>query len=81
MQAVAAQKKEEEKISKGDRASSSAPKAVTKGAPKRKVDGKDDLPHKKATVTPGRKLPKKPSPPKVSHGAGKGLMTSSSPVT
>ena len=33
------------------------------------------------SVTPGDKLPKKSSPPKPSHGAGKGLMTTSSPVT
>ena len=72
MQAIAAQKKEEEKISKGDGASSSAPKVVVKGAPKRKANGKDDRPYKKATLTPCRKLPKKPSPPKASHGQEKG---------
>ena len=32
------------------------------------------------SVTPGDKLPKKPLPPKPSHGAGKGVMTTSDPV-
>jgi len=57
--------------------SSSAPKVVGKGAPKRKADWKDDYPSKKVLVTPGEKQPKKLSPPKPSHGAGKSLMTSS----
>ena len=56
---------------------SSAPKVVEKGAPKRKVD----RPSKKASVTLGEKQLKKPSPPKPSHGTGKGLMTSLGPVT
>lgn len=60
---------------------SSAPKAVKKGVPKRKADGKEDCPSKKATVTPRDKYPKKPSPPKPSHGASKGLMMTSGPIT
>ena len=75
-------KKEEEKRAKGkERASSSAPKTIGKGVPKRKADGKDDHPSKKVLVTPGEKLPKKLSPPKLGHGAGKGLMTTAGPIT
>ena len=78
---VARKKKEDENKTKGEGASLSAPKATRKGAPKRKADRKDDHPPKKASITPGDKLPKNPSPPKPSHGAGKGLMTTSGPVT
>ena len=49
-----------------------APKAVSKGATKRKGDGKDDRPSKKVSVTPGEKLLKKPSPPNPKHRASKG---------
>lgn len=79
--AVAHRKKEEKKEKGKGGASSSAPKVVGKRAPKRKADGKDDRPPKKVSVTPKDKLPKKPSPPKLSHGAGKGLMTTSGPIT
>ena len=73
---IPTQKKvEKEKWKKG--MSSSAPKVIGKGVPKRK----DDHPSKKVSVTRGKKQPKKPSPPKPSHGAGKGLMTMSGPVT
>ena len=58
----------------------SASKAVTKGVAKRKGDGKDDRPSKKASVALGEKLPMKPSPPQPKYGAGKGLMTTSGPV-
>ena len=79
---VATRRKEEEKKAKGkEGASSLAPKAVRKGAPKGKADGKDNHPSKKVTVTPGDKLPKKPSPPKPSHGVGKGLLTTSGPIS
>ena len=47
----------------------------------RKGDRKDDCLSKKVSITSGEKPPKKPSPPKSKHGAGKGLMTMSSPVT
>ena len=69
MRATVARKKEEEKKAKVGE-SSSAPKVVSKGATERKGDGKDDRPSKKASVTPGEKLPKKSSP--LKHGAGKG---------
>ena len=81
MRTAAARRKEEEKKAKGEEASLLAPKATGNGAPKRKADRKDNRPPKKASVTPGDKLPKKPSPPKPSHGVGKGLMTTLGPVT
>ena len=82
MRAVAACRKEEEKKVKGkEGASLLAPKAVGKGAPKRKADGKDDRLSKKVAVTLGDKPLKKSSPSKPSHGVGKGLMTSSGPIT
>ena len=56
---------------------SSTPKASTKQA-KRKPDGSDHCSAKKAVITPG--ATKEKSPPKPSHGAGKGAMTSLSPV-
>ena len=62
MRATATHKKKEEKTKVGE--SSSAPKAVGKRATKRKAEGKDNHPLKKAFVTAGEKLPKKPSPPK-----------------
>ena len=77
VRAVATRKKEEEKTKEGE--SSLAPKAIRKGAAKRKADGKDEHSSKKVFVTLGKKLPKKPSPKK--HEASKGLMTTPSPVT
>ena len=56
---------------------SSTPKASTKQA-KRNPDGSDRRPAKKAAVTPS--TAKEKSPPKPSHGAGKGAMTSLGPV-
>lgn len=79
--AAAAHKKEEEKAKGKERVSSSAPKAVGKGAPKRKGDGEDECLSKKVSVTPEEKLPKKPSPPKSKHKAGTRLMTTSGLVT
>ena len=82
MRADTAPRKEEEKKVKGkEGVSSSAPKVVGKGAPKKKADGKDDLPPKKVFIPPTDKLPKKLSSPKPSQRAGKGLMTTSSLVT
>ena len=72
--ATTSKKEEKEEGNKG--ASSSAPKVVEKGAPKRKVERKDDRPLKKGTITPGDKQPKKLSSLKRSHGAGKGLLSS-----
>ena len=81
MRATTGRKKEEEKVKGKDGASSSAPMAVGKGVPKKEADGKDNHPSKKVIVTPGDKLPKKPLPPKPSHGVGKRLMTTSGPVS
>ena len=81
MRAAATHRKEEHKVKGKERGSSLTLKAVEKGAPKSKVDGKDNHPSKKVTVTPRDKLPKKSSPPKPSHGAGKGLMTTSGPIS
>ena len=72
-------KKREEKAKGKKGASSLAPKAVGKWAPKRKADRKDDCPSKKVSTTSGEGLPKKSLPPK--HGVGKGLMMTSGPVT
>ena len=77
---AATAKKKDKKKTKGEGASSSSPKAVRKGASKRKVDRKDNRPPKKASVTARDKSLKKPTPPKPSHGEGKGLMTSSGPI-
>jgi len=74
-------KKELEKAKGKEGASSSAPKAVGKGAPKRKVDRKDDRQSKKVFVTLGEKFSKKLSPPKPKHRANNGLMRTSYPVT
>ena len=80
MRATTARRKEEkEKGNEG--VSSSAPKVVRKGVPKRKADGKDDRPPKKVSIAPGDKPPKKSLPPKPSHGADKGLMMTSGPIT
>ena len=76
---VTVRKKEEKKENGKEGASSSAPKVIGKGTPKGKAKGKDDHPLKKGTVTPDDKQPKKLLPPKLSHGAGKGLMTATDP--
>ncbi|KAK9984165.1 hypothetical protein SO802_033690 [Lithocarpus litseifolius] len=75
--AAACKKEKEKKTKLGE--FSSAPKAVGKGAIKRKGDGKDNYPPKKASITPLEKVLKKPSPPK--HGVGKGLMSLLGPIT
>ena len=51
---------------------SSAPKVVSKVS-----KGEDDRPSKRTAVIPGDASPKRKSPLKPSHGAGKGVMTSS----
>ena len=58
-----------------------APKGVSKGLSKRKSEKKDDRPLKKRSVIPVGDKQKKSSPPKPSHGVGKGLMTVTGPVT
>ena len=77
IRAVAARQKAEKKAQKAGGEASSTPKASTKQA-KRKPDGSNHRSAKKAVITPG--ATKEKSPPKPSHGAGKGAMTSLSPV-
>ena len=79
VRAAAARKKEEKRANEVGRETSSTPKTVARPA-KRMPDGSDDRPSKKAAVTPGDDVPKDKSPLKPSHGAGKGVMTSSGPV-
>ena len=63
-------------------ASSLASMGINKGTSKRKNDGKDDRSLKKGPGVPVVDIqPKQPSPPKPSHGAGKGLMMSVGLVT
>ena len=77
VRAAVTRKKEEEKAKGKEGMSSSTPHSAFKGSVKRKADGKDNPPSKKVAVTPGD-VPSKRSSPKSSHGAGKGVMTSSS---
>ena len=77
---TAQQKKKEEDKTKGEGASSSALKAISK-VPKRKNDGKDDHPSKKHAVNIEDRSSKKPMLPKTSHEVGRGLMTTSGLVT
>ncbi|KAK9986576.1 hypothetical protein SO802_031527 [Lithocarpus litseifolius] len=78
VRAAATRKKEEDKKTKlGE--SLPTPKVIGKGAPKRKGDGKNDHPPKKASVNPLEKVSKKLSP--LKHGLGKGLMSPLGPVT
>ena len=76
---VVVHKKEEKKKKRKEGVFSSALKVIEKRVPKRKANGKDDHPSKKASVILGEKQPKKLSPPKSSHVIGKGLMTMSGP--
>ena len=80
IRAAAARQKEERKNKEAGGEASSTPKAVAK-VTKRKPDGSDSRPTKKAAVTPGDEPLKEKSPPKPSHGAGKGVMTSTGPVS
>ena len=79
VRATAACKKEEEKAKGKEGVPSSTPHSASKGSVKRKANGKDDPPSKKVAVTP-KDVPSKRSSPKSSHGARKGVMTSSGPV-
>ena len=73
-------RKKEKRLAKGmEEGNSLVPKSASK-ASKRKTDGDDARPSKKAAVTPGDASPKGKSSLKPSHNAGKGVMTSSSPV-
>ena len=77
---AAAACKKEKRLEKGtEEGNSSVPKSVSKVS-KRKLDGDDDCPSKRTIVTPGDTSPKGKSSFKPSHGAGKGVMTFSSPV-
>ena len=74
---AAAARKKEEKVAKGtEEGNSSVPKPINKVS-KRKPDGDDDRPSKRTAVIPGDTSPKGKSSLKPSHGAGKGVMTSS----
>ena len=77
IRATAAHQKAEKKAHEAGGEASSTPKVPTRQA-KRKPDGSDRRPAKKAAVTPDSV--KEKSPPKPSHGAGKGAMTSLGPV-
>ena len=77
IRAAAARQKAEKKAQEAGGEASSTPKVPTRQA-KRKPDGSDRRPAKKAAVTPNSV--KEKSPPKPSHGAGKGAMTSLGPV-
>ena len=77
IRAVAARQKAEKKAQEAGGEALSTPKASTKQA-KRKPDRSDHRPIKKTTVTSG--AAKEKSPPKPSHDAGKGAMTSLGPV-
>ena len=73
IRAAAARQKAEKKAQEAGGEAPSTPKVPTRQA-KRKPDGSDRHPAKKAAVTPGSVKEKSPSKP--SHGAGKGAMTS-----
>ena len=79
IRAVVARQKEERKAKEAGGEASSTPKAVAK-VTKRKPVGSDSHPSKKAAVSPGNEPLTEKSPPKPSHGAGKGVMTSTGPV-
>ena len=64
-----------------DGASTSAPKVIRKGSLKRKNEGKANRPLKKGSVILVGNKQKKLSPSKPNHGADKGLMTATGPVT
>ena len=77
---AAVARKKEERLAKGtEEGNLSVPKSVSKVS-KRKLEGDDDCPSKRTAVTPGDASPKRKSSLKPSHGACKGVMTSSSPV-
>ena len=79
IRAAAARKNEERLAKETEEGNSSIPKSVTKVS-KRKTDGDDDRLSKRTVVTPGDASPKGKSSLKPSHGAGKRVMTSFSPV-
>ena len=76
---VATARQKEEKRAKEVWGETSTPKVITKQA-KRKPDGSDCCPSKKAAVTLGDGAAKEKLPLKLSHGVGKGAMTTLAPV-
>ena len=77
---AAGARKKEERLTKGaEEGDSLAPKIVSK-ASKRKNDRDGTRPSKKIVTILGDASPKGKSALRPSHGAGKGVMTSSSPV-
>ena len=79
IRAAVARKKEERLVKETEKGNSLIPKFITKVL-KRKPDGDDDRPSKRATVIPSNASSKGKSSLKPSHGAGKGVMTSSGPI-
>ena len=79
IRAAAARKNEVKLAMELEEGNSSVPKFVSKVS-KRKLEGDDDCPSKRTAVTPGGASPKRKSSLKPSHGASKGVMTSSSPI-
>ena len=79
IRAAAARKKEERLVKGTEEGNLSIPKSVNKVS-KRKTDRDDNRPSKKTVETLGDTSLKGKSSLKPSHGAGKGVMTSSSPV-
>ena len=79
IRAAAARKNEVKLAMELEEGNSSVPKFVSKVS-KRKLEGDDDCPSKRTAVTPCDASPKRKSSLKPSHGAGKGVMTSSSPI-
>ena len=78
---AAVARKKEERMTKGAKVGdSSAPKTVSKTS-KRKADGDVSRSSKKTVTILGDASPKGKSAFKPSHGASKGAMTSSGPVT
>ena len=80
IRAAAARQKEERKNKEAGGEASSTPKAVAK-VTKRKPDGSDSRLAKKSAITPGEEPLKEKSTPKSIYGAGKGVMTSTGPVS
>ena len=76
IRAAVARKKEERLVKETEKGNSLIPKFITKVL-KRKPDGDDDRPSKRTAITPGDSSPKGKSSLKPSHGASKGVMTSS----
>ena len=73
-------RKKKERLAKGtEEGNSSVPKFVSKVS-KRKPDGDDDRPSKLTAIILGDASSNGKSSLKPSHGAGKGVMTSSGPV-